>query len=444
MPSISNACSVSWRVYQIPGTALHDGIRWNWQTFPEFLDELDTYEAVMDFAPQIGHAAVRSFVLGERCADPTYTPTEEEISAMSDVVQEAVEAGAAGWSSTFAPIHMDVHGNNVPGCFADLTEVLELAKAAARGGYCIYECAGAPGVSKNGMASLETIGKIMPVTYTLTEAGMEKSLAWLEKINKDGCQVIGQIFARAQGLLLGLNGVIQPLSVRSTTYLSMRELPLEERVVALRKADVREAIIREYDESKGKGVESVDGDPLTLRVSENFDNMWVMGGGASTMTFDYEPRPDQSIASLAKVRNVRPQEILLDAMMEDDGHGIVWYPYSHGYTQRDYNNVRMGMEGAERGLCVLGNADAGAHVAAFTDASCTTFMLVTCYLHEHSVILLCVDCSELARCSCVCRHTGRETGHAGRSYRLRSSSNTTRGIRRGCMAGRIAVRSKSG
>ena len=85
----------------------------------------------MDFAPQIGHAAVRSFVLGERCADPTYTPTDEEVSAMSDVIQEAVEAGAAGWSSTFAEIHMDVHGNNVPGCFADLEEVVELAEAAA-------------------------------------------------------------------------------------------------------------------------------------------------------------------------------------------------------------------------------------------------------------------------------------------------------------------------
>lgn len=365
-----------WCIPQIPGTALHDGIRWNWQTFPEFLDELETYESVLDFAPQIGHAAVRSFVLGERCADPSYTPTDEEVATMSNVIQEAVEAGAAGWSSTFAEIHMDVHGNNVPGCFADLEEVLELAKGAARGGYCIYECAGAPGLSKNGMVSLETIGKIMPVTYTLTEAGMDRSLVWLEKINTAGCKVVGQIFSRAQGLLLGLNGVIQPLNVRSATYLSMRELPLEQRVAALRDPEVRAAIISEYDESEGKGVESVDGDPLTLRVSENFDNMWVMGGGGSTMTFDYEPLPEESIASLAKARNVRPQEILLDAMIDDDGHGIVWYPYSHGYTQRNYNNVRMGMEGAERGLCVLGNADAGAHVAAFTDASCTTFMLV--------------------------------------------------------------------
>lgn len=330
----------------------------------------------MDFAPQIGHAAVRSFVLGERCADPTYTPTDDEVSAMSDVIQEAVEAGAAGWSSTFAEIHMDVHGNNVPGCFAALEEVVELAEAAARGGYCIYECAGAPGVTKTGMSSLKTIGKIMPVTYTLTEAGMDKSLAWLEKINNGGCKVVGQIFARAQGLLLGLDGVIQPLNVRSATYLSMREAPLEQRVAALRDPHVRATIIREYDESEGKGVESVDGDPLTLRVSENFDNMWVMSGGESTMTFDYEPVPEQSIAALAEARGVRPQEILLDAMMEDEGHGIVWYPYSHGYTQRNYDNVRMGMEGAERGLCVLGNADAGAHVAAFTDASCTTFMLV--------------------------------------------------------------------
>ena len=294
---------------------------------------------------------------------------------MSDVVQEAIEAGAAGWSSTFAEIHMDVHGNNVPGCFADLEEVLELAKAASRGGYAIYECAGAPGVSTNGMKSLEDIGKIMPVTYTLTEAGMAKSLEWLEKVNGRGSNVIGQIFSRAQGLLLGLGGLIQPLNVRSATYLAMREQPLEQRLAALRDPAVRAAIIREYDESEGEGVESVDGDPLTLRVSENFENMWIMGGGGATMTFDYEPLPGESIAALAEARGVRPQEILLDAMMEDDGLGIVWYPYSHGYTQRDYDNVRLGIEAADTGLVVLGNADAGAHVAAFTDASCTTFML---------------------------------------------------------------------
>ena len=237
------------------------------------------------------------------------------------------------------------------------------------------ECAGAPGVSVNGMKSLEDIGKIMPVTYTLTEAHMDKSLEWLEKVNSRGATVVGQIFSRAQGLLLGLNGLIQPLNVRSATYLAMREQPLEQRLAALRDTAVRAAIVREYDESEGEGVESVDADPLTLRVSENFQNMWIMGGGGSTMTFDYEPLPEESIAALAEARGVRPQEILLDAMMEDEGMGIVWYPYSHGYTQRDYDNVRLGMEGAESGLCVLGNADAGAHVAAFTDASCTTFML---------------------------------------------------------------------
>eukprot|EP01046_Picozoa_sp_COSAG06_P026913 COSAG06_NODE_2344_length_7035_cov_13.462659_5_plen_166_part_00 len=101
-------------MHSIPGTALHDGIRWNWETFPEFLDDLEKSSAVMDFAPQIGHAAVRSFVLGERCVDPAFSPNEEEVQAMADVVQEAVEAGAAGWSSTFAEIHMDGKRERAP------------------------------------------------------------------------------------------------------------------------------------------------------------------------------------------------------------------------------------------------------------------------------------------------------------------------------------------
>ena len=96
-------------VEDIPGTALHDGIKWSWETFPQFLDDLEQSPAVMDFAPQIGHAAIRSFVLGERCVDPLFVPSEEEVQLMADVVQEAVEAGAAGFSSTFAEIHMGEH-----------------------------------------------------------------------------------------------------------------------------------------------------------------------------------------------------------------------------------------------------------------------------------------------------------------------------------------------
>eukprot|EP01047_Picozoa_sp_COSAG01_P036961 COSAG01_NODE_2909_length_6876_cov_2.019171_8_plen_190_part_00 len=155
-------------------------VRARWQTFPEFLDALERRSAVMDFAPQIGHAAVRSYVLGERCADPSYTPSSEEVAAMADLVEEAVVAGAAGFSSTFAEIHMDVHGNNVPGCYASESEVHALAAAASRGGnHAVYECAGAPDVQNQGLRALEAIGHLIPVTFTLVEAQMERSLAWL-------------------------------------------------------------------------------------------------------------------------------------------------------------------------------------------------------------------------------------------------------------------------
>ena len=101
----------------------------------------------------------------------------------------------------------DVHGNNVPGCYASEAEVLAMAQAARRAGYAVYETAGAPG--DKGLEGLLEIGKEVTVTFTLPEAGMSRSLEWLQKANAGDSTVIGQVFARAQGLLLGLEGVIQ-------------------------------------------------------------------------------------------------------------------------------------------------------------------------------------------------------------------------------------------
>ena len=355
-------------VEDIPGTALHDGISWTWETFPEFMDHLDTRPAVMDFAPQIGHGAIRSFVMGERSVDPTAEPSDEELAAMADVVQEAIEAGAAGLSSTFAEIHQDVHGNNVPGCFATTAECVALAQGAARAGYAVYETAGAPDVQKsiaegkNPMESLVEIGRETTVSFLCNEQGMGRSLAWLEEVNAGGSRVFGQVFNRAQGLLLGLDGVINVFAIRSPTYCKYRAQPLAERVRSLSDPSVRATILDEYDETQGEG------DPLTLQASYNFENMWVMDSFAP----DYEPLQEKCIAEVAAAQGLRPQEVLLDALLADDGHGVVWYPYQHGYNKRNYDNVRLGMT---HPLTIFGNADAGAHVAAFTDASCTTFTL---------------------------------------------------------------------
>ena len=215
------------------------------------MDFLETRPAVMDFAPQIGHGAIRSFVMGERSVDPTAEPTKEELTAMADVVQEAIEAGAAGLSSTFAEIHQDVHGNNVPGCFARTAECVALAKGAGRAGYAVYETAGAPDVAKNvtdgkhPMEALVEIGQETTVSFLCNEQGMRRSLEWLEKVNAGGSRVFGQVFNRAQGLLLGLNGVINVFAVRSPTYCKHRAEPLAQRIQSLQNPIVRAAILDE-------------------------------------------------------------------------------------------------------------------------------------------------------------------------------------------------------
>ena len=359
----------------IPGTALHEGINWGWETYPEFLDHLDGIRAVMDFGSQLGHAAVRSFVLGERAVDPGVEVSDAEMQAMADVVQEAIEAGAVGFSSTFAEIHQDIHGNNVPGCWCSEDEMMALAKAMGRAGRAVYESAGAPntramkdGGVTNNLRFLEEVGRETVVSLLVSEAGIERQTAWLEKCHANGSEVWGQVFARAQGLLLGLDGVLNVFSIRSKTYREYRNLkPLAARVARLQDPGVRAAIFSEYDSYSATN-SGPDVDQLTLKVSENFANMWIM----DAHEIDYEPTEETSIAALASAQGKRPQELLLDALLMDAGKGVVWYPYQHGYSERNYDNVRAGLI---HPCCVVGNADAGAHVAAFTDASCTTFMM---------------------------------------------------------------------
>ena len=245
---------------------------------------------------------------------------------------------------------------------------MALAQGAKRAGYCIYETAGAPDIAKNvaegnnPMEALIEIGMETPVSYLCNEQGMRGSLEWLEQVHASGARVYGQVFNRAQGLLLALDGVINVFDVRSPTYCKHRLEPLAQRIKSISEPSVRKAILDEYDATQGEG------DPLTLQASYNFSNMWVMDSFAP----DYEPVQENCIEAVAKAAGLRPQEVLLDALLADDGHGVVWYPYQHGYNKRNYENVRLGMT---HPLTVFGNADAGAHVAAFTDASCTTFTL---------------------------------------------------------------------
>ena len=112
-------------VEDIPGAALSEGIDWQWESFPEYLDTLEAIPRAIDVATQVPHGAIRAYVMGERC-NTDYAPTEAEVNEMAELVREGVEAGALGFSSSKTLLHKDIHGEYMPGTFSGNDEMLAL------------------------------------------------------------------------------------------------------------------------------------------------------------------------------------------------------------------------------------------------------------------------------------------------------------------------------
>ena len=242
-------------VEDIPGPALSAGIRWGWETFPEFLDFLDEQELAIDVATQVPHGAVRGYVMGERGArnEPA---TPEDIAAMARIVQEGVEAGALGVSTSRTIAHTAIDGEPVPGTFAAEDELFGLGRALAAAGAGVFELAPA-GVMGEDLAAADREMDWMrrladeidrPITFALIQHDHDPD-QWqrLLELSRDayeaGVPVRPQVAGRPLGLLLGLQ-TFHPLRDRPT-YAALEALPLDERVARLRDPEVKAAILAE-------------------------------------------------------------------------------------------------------------------------------------------------------------------------------------------------------
>lgn len=129
-------------VEDIPGTALAEGMTWDWETFPEYLDALEKLPRTVDIGTHVPHGAVRAYVLGER-EQPGAVPTADDIAAMSAIVEEGVRAGALGFSTSRTVLHKSVDGELVPGTTATPEELIAIGKAMGRataaGGHAVFE-----------------------------------------------------------------------------------------------------------------------------------------------------------------------------------------------------------------------------------------------------------------------------------------------------------------
>ncbi len=346
-------------VEDIPGTALHEGMNWQWESFPEYLDALDSTERVLDIAAQVPHAALRAYVLGERAHDDA---TEAEIAEMARLTHEALDAGAVGFSTSRTFLHRSKHGL-VPGTRAPIDELMAIGDAVGLAGHGVFQVIddGSP-VGEVGVWMAEIARRTgATVTYSLAQTAKDP-LAYREALEaaaaaaEEGLDIVPQVACRPTGMMFGLQSSLHPF-ITHPTYRALSKLPLAERVARLHDADVRAALLSEEPQT---------GSPVAKLLMSRWDRIFPLGDPP-----DYEPGPETSVAAVAVREGRSPEEVVLDWMLERDGTAFLFAPLA-SYEDTNLDAVREMMLHPN---AVLGLSDGGAHCGLICDVSMPTSLL---------------------------------------------------------------------
>ena len=337
-------------VEDIPGTALHDGIPWGWETFPEYLDAIDTPYAI-DIGAQVPHVAVRHYVMGDRCYDDA---TPEDMATMRDITRDALEQGALGFSTSRFYGHLDKAGNLVPGTNASAEEMCTIGDAFADVDHGTIEIISDWLEDEDELKWIEHIVRSTgrPIT-TLTGVGSKNIWALASDLKKDDLTLRPQIGARPASILMTLEGTINPMR-QHQAYRDIEHLPIEERRAKLKEPEFRQRVLTEE--------KRLPRNKDAIRMMNNYDTIWVMDQNLS-----YEPSDADSVASIAAANNLDPLEVVMDTMAAGIPLLVLFGRYpGHLEGQREL---------IEDSRSVFGLSDGGAHCGVLVDASVPTYML---------------------------------------------------------------------
>ena len=358
-------------VEDIPGTALHEGIEWSWETFPQYLDALAAREYSMDLAAFLPHAPLRVYVMGDRGALDV-EPTENEISEMASHVRASIEAGAIGVSTSRSLNHRTLDGELVPGTFANSTELVALAQAMVDAGGGLFEAVptGETGEDYetilNEIALLAEVSKRTgaPVTFLMIQSMgapdlWKEQLSAVAKANAEGAQLVPQVAGRPGGMLIGV-ATYHGLMRRPTFRRLESELSYEALLSELQKPKVKAAILAEENlpEDPNRQYESI-----ADNMAYMFERLFVLGDPP-----DYEPTRDRSIAGIAEATGKDTWEVLYDSIA---GGALLLGAFTN-YANGSQDHLAVMLENPDT---VLGLSDGGAHVRFICDASLPTYML---------------------------------------------------------------------
>ena len=349
-------------VEDIPGTALHEGIDWEWESFPEYLDALEKKPLAIDVGTQIPHGAVRAYVMGERGINHEEA-SKDEITKMKEIVREAVEAGAYGFSTSRTEKHNDVNGKLTPSITAHKTELVEIAKSLGEIDKGVLQ-----GISdfydfESEFDIFKTMSKESGRPISITVEQQDARPDWwiqlldgIEDAQSEGIQMFGQVPPRATGILMGLTATLNPFRFHPS-YMEIAEMPLDERVKIMSDSSFRDRLL---------GEEGVSINPLVDEIVQSYEKMFKLGEPAN-----YEPDPKDSFQSLSETSNRTAQEIAYDAMLEKEGRALIYHPLFN-YQPGDLSLVEKMLK---HPYTISGLGDAGAHCGAISDASFPTTLV---------------------------------------------------------------------
>ena len=348
-------------VEDIPGAALSEGIDWQWESFPEYLDALAAFPRAIDVATQVPHGAIRAYVMGERC-NTVYAPTADEVKQMADLVREGVAAGALGFSSSKTLLHKDVHGEYMPGTFSGHDEMLALGLGMKGLNNAVFELVSDHLGDDEEWAWVKAFQEQTGLGVTLiatTAPAYENNKMYrlAEQAREQGFEIRPQAAGRPTGVLHGLQSSFHAFVGHPTWREELAELNHEALLAKLQSPEIRAKILSETSVIQSGPMQDLE---QLMRM------VFPLGEQPN-----YEPAYEDSIAGMAEVQGCEPLALMYDLLVANGGRELFYQPLG-GYQRYSLDAQKKLLEHPN---VLFGLSDGGAHCGVIADAGMPTFIM---------------------------------------------------------------------
>ena len=351
-------------VEDIPAPVMHEGLNWQWETFEEYIKALEKNKLDIDICALLPHAALRVYVMGER-AIKHEVATKEDMQIMRKLAKEAVEAGAFGFSTSRTISHKSLKGEYTPTLRAHENELTAIAMGLSDAGSGFIEIV-SDWNEPDPETEFEVLKRIVkrsgrPLVFSCTQRHdrphfWEDLMSMARQAQKEGLPIRPVVTPRPIGLLLGLNGSQNPFS-GTDTYKSISDLPLDLRVIEMKKDEIKKKILSE-DPIKGSTF------PLINRIG--YTKMYRFGSPPN-----YNPKPEESIEAMAREKGMTSAELAYEILIENDGNNFIYAPLVN-YADHTFSVCKKMLDDKN---AIMGLGDGGAHVGFILDAGYPTWLI---------------------------------------------------------------------